>query len=166
MNLSEAARYAGVTRQAVLWRLQKGRLNGWQSESGGWHIEADELDRAFLLNNQLPEDGISVDEAAEILGCTSNMVYKLVNAGRIMGVRTTRYRLVISRASVEDHMLFDSRLKDFMSAYNITAGEAAYALMRENVQLQGLLKLQEAEIAAAEQAVRQALGKAVEGGGV
>lgn len=47
MTLSEAAKWAGVTRATIHKALRGGRLSGRKDESGEWRIDPAELERVY-----------------------------------------------------------------------------------------------------------------------
>ncbi len=49
MTLTEAARWAGVTRPTIFKALKSGRLSGRKDEAGEWRIEPSELERVYEL---------------------------------------------------------------------------------------------------------------------
>jgi len=49
MTLTEAAKWAGVTRPTIFKALKSGRLSGRKDEAGEWRIEPSELERAYEL---------------------------------------------------------------------------------------------------------------------
>lgn len=49
MTLTEAARWAGVTRPTIFKALKGGRLSGRKDDSGEWRIDPSELERVYRL---------------------------------------------------------------------------------------------------------------------
>jgi excisionase family DNA binding protein len=49
MTLTEAAKWAGVTRPTIHKALKSGRLSGRKDEAGEWRIEPSELERVYAL---------------------------------------------------------------------------------------------------------------------
>jgi len=49
MTLTEAAKWAGVTRPTIFKALKSGRLSGRKDEAGEWRIEPAELERVYAV---------------------------------------------------------------------------------------------------------------------
>jgi len=54
MTLTEAAKWAGVTRPTIFKALKSGRLSGRKDEAGEWRIDPAELERAYAVKQ--PDD--------------------------------------------------------------------------------------------------------------
>ena len=67
MSLSEAARWAGVTRATIHKALKSGRLSGRRdATSGEWRIEPSELERVYQPGKQSDEE-VSSPDTAELM---------------------------------------------------------------------------------------------------
>jgi predicted transcriptional regulator len=73
MTLSEAARWAGVTRATIHKALKGGRLSGRKDDSGEWRIDPSELERVYQPGKTVdalvdaPRDGVSNTDIAELI---------------------------------------------------------------------------------------------------
>lgn len=70
MSLSEAARWAGVTRATIHKALKGGRLSGQKDESGEWRIDPAELERVYQpgkLVDASGDGGVSNTDTAELM---------------------------------------------------------------------------------------------------
>ncbi len=69
MTLSEAARWAGVTRATIHKALKAGRLSGRQETSGEWRIEPSELERVYRPGKPVDalRDGVSNTDTGELI---------------------------------------------------------------------------------------------------
>ena len=70
MSLSEAARWAGVTRATIHKALRGGRLSGHKDESGEWRIEPSELERVYPPGKPVDasgDGGVSNTDTAELM---------------------------------------------------------------------------------------------------
>ena len=47
MTLTEAAKWAGVTRPTIFKALKNGKLSGQKDDAGEWRIEPAELERVY-----------------------------------------------------------------------------------------------------------------------
>ena len=72
MTLSEAARWAGVTRATIHKALKGGRLSGQKDDSGEWRIDPAELERVYQPGKQVDgqvdasSDEVSSTDTAEL----------------------------------------------------------------------------------------------------
>jgi hypothetical protein len=70
MSLSEAARWAGVTRATIHKALKGGRLSGQKNESGEWRIDPAELERVYQPGKPVDasdDGGVSNTDTAELI---------------------------------------------------------------------------------------------------
>jgi len=70
MTLSEAARWAGVTRATIHKALKGGRLSGRKDDSGEWRIDPSELERVYQPGKPVdvsPDKGVSNADTAELM---------------------------------------------------------------------------------------------------
>lgn len=70
MTLSEAARWAGVTRATIHKALKGGRLSGRKDDSGEWRIDPSELERVYQPGKPVdvsPDRGVSSTDTAELM---------------------------------------------------------------------------------------------------
>lgn len=70
MSLSEAARWAGVTRATIHKALKSGRLSGRKDEAGEWRIDPAELERVYqpgALVDVSHDGGVSSTDTAELM---------------------------------------------------------------------------------------------------
>lgn len=69
MTLSEAARWAGVTRATIHKALKGGRLSGRKDDSGEWRIDPAELGRVYQPGTTVDvsrDRGVSSSDTAEL----------------------------------------------------------------------------------------------------
>jgi len=59
MSLSEAAKWAGVTRPTIFKALKSGKLSGRRDDAGQWRIDASELERVYQPAKASPKPGTS-----------------------------------------------------------------------------------------------------------
>lgn len=64
MSLSEAAKWAGVTRPTIFKALKDGRLSGHKDEGGQWRIDPAELERVYSPASKRHDKLASSDTAA------------------------------------------------------------------------------------------------------
>ena len=69
MTLSEAAKWAGVTRATIHKALRGGRLSGRKDDAGEWRIDPAELERI-----RQRESDITKERIGKILGAGANVV--------------------------------------------------------------------------------------------
>jgi hypothetical protein len=70
MSLSEAARWAGVTRATIHKALKGGRLSGQKDESGEWRIDPAELERVYQPGKPVDasgDGGVSNTDTVELM---------------------------------------------------------------------------------------------------
>jgi hypothetical protein len=70
MSLSEAARWAGVTRATIHKALKGGRLSGQKDDSGEWRIDPAELERVYQPGKAADTSGgggVSNTDTAELI---------------------------------------------------------------------------------------------------
>ena len=83
MTLTEAARWAGVTRPTIFKALKSGRLSGHKNAAGEWRINPAELERAYAA--QKPGDttgnaGLSTSDIAGALAAKDREIALLREA--------------------------------------------------------------------------------------
>lgn len=98
MTLSEAARWAGVTRATIHKALKGGRLSGRKDDSGEWRIDPSELERVY-------QPGKSVDAPVDALhGKMSNTDIAELMAAKDREIALLREVLAEVRAQRDDAM--------------------------------------------------------------
>lgn len=83
MTLTEAAKWAGVTRPTIFKALKSGRLSGRKDESGEWRIDPAELERTYQPGKQgnvSSNDGFSMSDIADVLAAKEREIALLREA--------------------------------------------------------------------------------------
>ena len=83
MTLTEAAKWAGVTRPTMFKALKSGRLSGRKDAAGEWRIDPAELARAYaprISGNVTGNGGLSTSDLAEALAAKEREIALLREA--------------------------------------------------------------------------------------
>ena len=93
MTLTEAAKWAGVTRPTIFKALKSGKLSGQKDDAGEWRIDPAELERVYQPGkpgNVSGNTGLSVPDIAEAIAAKDREIALLQDA--LADARTQRDR--------------------------------------------------------------------------
>ncbi len=100
MTLTEAAKWAGVTRPTIFKALKSGKLSGQKDDAGEWRIDPAELERVYQPGKQGNVSGngrLSVPDIAEAIAAKDREIALLQDA--LADARTQRDRAMELAAS-------------------------------------------------------------------
>lgn len=100
MTLTEAAKWAGVTRPTIFKALKSGKLSGQKDDAGEWRIDPAELERVYQPGKQGNVSGnsrLSVPDIAEAVAAKDREIALLQDA--LADARTQRDRAMELAAS-------------------------------------------------------------------
>ena len=100
MTLTEAAKWAGVTRPTIFKALKSGKLSGQKDNAGEWRIDPAELERVYQPGkpgNVSGNTGLSVPDIAEAIAAKDREIALLQDA--LADARTQRDRAMELAAS-------------------------------------------------------------------
>ena len=100
MTLTEAAKWAGVTRPTIFKALKSGKLSGHKDDAGEWRIDPAELERVYQPGKQGNVSGnsrLSVPDIAEAIAAKDREIALLQDA--LADARTQRDRAMELAAS-------------------------------------------------------------------
>ena len=83
MTLTEAAKWAGVTRPTIFKALKNGKLSGQKDDAGEWRIDPAELERVYRPGKQgnvSGNTGPSVPDIAEAIAAKDREIALLQDA--------------------------------------------------------------------------------------
>ncbi len=83
MTLTEAAKWAGVTRPTIFKALKSGKLSGQKDDAGEWRIDPAELERVYQPGKQgnvSGNTGLSVPDIAEAIAAKDREIALLQDA--------------------------------------------------------------------------------------
>lgn len=83
MTLTEAAKWAGVTRPTIFKALKNGKLSGQKDDAGEWRIDPAELERVYQPGKQgnvSGNTGLSVPDIAEAVAAKDREIALLQDA--------------------------------------------------------------------------------------
>ncbi len=84
MTLTEAAKWAGVTRPTIFKAIKSGKLFGRKDDAGEWRIDPAELERAYhpgKQGNVSGNTGLSMSDIAEATAAKDREIALLQEAG-------------------------------------------------------------------------------------
>lgn len=100
MTLTEAAKWAGVTRPTIFKALKNGKLSGQKDDAGEWRIDPAELERVYQPGKQgnvSGNTGLSIPDIAEAIAAKDREIALLRDA--LADARTQRDRAMELAAS-------------------------------------------------------------------
>ena len=113
MTLTEAAKWAGVTRPTIFKALKSGKLSGQKDDAGEWRIDPAELERVYQPGkpgNVSGNTGLSVPDIAETIAAKDREIALLQDAltdartqrDRAMELATSQVRLLTTHQQEQE----------------------------------------------------------------